>query len=386
MRSEGHSLRTAPLSRRLALIVFTACLGLILALSIASRSGAEEAPAPAPAPPAPESPPAPEDGAERPVIGPFGREAPAPGAAASAQEGETKEEGAEGGVRLPPGVVARVDGRDIVLREYADYLLASIGKRKLGEYIDRLLIAAEAQREGIVVTPQEVDELVESRIERTIDGIFQGDRGRYLEALERQGTSLEDRMDELRQSLYYETLLTKIILKRREIGDDALRLEFERVYGKDGVRFDLRHILVSTGRRTGPDGDALPPRQEAAARARAEGILQEIRAGADFVEQVKKYCDDTFTRRGEGRIPSYSASLFGPEFHAAVLKLSAEQPISEVVRSPRGFHIIQFLGRQETKFEDVKAALLEDLRRRPPSAKESLDAMARLREKAEIIR
>jgi parvulin-like peptidyl-prolyl isomerase len=372
MRSEGFSTRY-PFAALTYLV-----LGCLLAWCTVLTIRAEEAPVPAPEP-------------EKQIITPFGREPAGKASEAQTPQEADKVEAEKGDkeaakVELPPGVVARVNGRDIVVREYADYLLASIGKQKLGEYIDRLLIAAEAQRQGIVVTPEEVDELVESEIDRTIEGIFQGDRDRYLKALDRQGTNIEDRKAELRQRLYYDTLLTKIILKEREIGEDALHQEFERVYGKDGVRYDLRHILVSTGRRTGPDGKVLPPRGVGAARARAESILKEIRGGADFVEEVKKYCDDTYTRQGEGRIPDYRPSLFGPEFHAAVQKLSPEHPISDVVRSPRGFHIIQFLGKQQTKFDDVKATILEDLRRRPPSAKERLDAMARLHAKAEIIR
>ena len=46
---------------------------------------------------------------------------------------------------LAPGIVARVNGRDISVEEYASYLFATLGRSKLDQYVDRLLIEAWAQ-------------------------------------------------------------------------------------------------------------------------------------------------------------------------------------------------------------------------------------------------
>jgi hypothetical protein len=54
------------------------------------------------------------------------------------------------------------------------------------------------------------------------------------------------------------------------------------------------------------------------------------------------------------------------------------------VESPRGFHIIQLVEKKVTRLEDVKAELEKAVKEEPPSAKERLDLVARLREGAKI--
>ena len=52
---------------------------------------------------------------------------------------------------LPPGVIARVNGKDLTLQDYLGYLYASFGKSRLEELIDRLLVEEEAKNLGIAL-------------------------------------------------------------------------------------------------------------------------------------------------------------------------------------------------------------------------------------------
>jgi len=311
-----------------------------------------------------------QEGAPPPAQG----QAAAPGSAAT-----------PGGAELPPGVLARIDGKDITVDAYAEYLLASLGTSRLGEYIDRLLIEQEAARRGIEVAPEEVEALVADRTRRDIEALYQGNRDRYIEALEAQGTTLEDREARLRQELYYDRLLDRLVIDAREVGEDDVRAEFERVHGPGGERRQLRHILVSTRPRIGPGGERLE-RSDAEARERAGRILEEVRAGADFVEQVKKYSDDTLTRRNEGRIAAYRPGVHGAELDAAVAGLGEGKTLSDVVRSPRGYHIIQWIGTETTRFEDLRETIAQELRNRPATTEEKDTLILELRKKAQITR
>ncbi len=142
----------------------------------------------------------------------------------------------------------------------------------------------------------------------------------------------------------------------------------------------LRHILVSKRVRTSEG----PVRSDSEARARAAQILGELEGGLDFVQAVKQYSDDTFTKRNEGRIVHYRKEFYGDEFHQAVNSLVAEQPRSGVVASPRGYHLVELIERRATKFEDVKVELEAFFKTRPPTVEEKHALTARLREKAEI--
>lgn len=296
---------------------------------------------------------------------------------------------------LPPGVLAVVNGREITIDEYVGYLLASIGKSRLDEYVNRLLLDEEARQLAVSVTPQEVEAAVEERIRRIIKSLYLGKREEYLADLEKRHTDLEGEKVRLRQEVYYDMLMNRVVLGTREVTEEAVRRQFEKIYGEGGVQYVLRHILISTrSPRAGP-GEAeagsgggtrgrIIRRSPGEARERAEKILQEIRGGLEFTQAVKQYSDDAFTKANQGRIPNYRKGSFGDSFHAAVEELTPESPVSGVVESPRGYHIIQLVEKRTTRFEDVKDDVEEVVRNLPPSAEERQSLLVRLRKEAKI--
>ena len=309
------------------------------------------------------------------------------GTLSAQEEGKPAEEPAGAAKpELPEGVYARVDGRDITEKEYAEFLLSSVGKAQLGKYIDRLLLEASARRQGVVVTREEVESLVDERIERTIQGLYRGDREAFLGALAERHMSLADRRQKDRQEIFFERLLEKLVLKERKVTPEAKRREFERAYGVGGVQYEIRQILVSTGRRIGPGGESLPARTEAEARERASKIRRELLDGADFGQLVKRYSDDSFTRANDGRVPLYRPDFFGVEFHRAVEGLTKEAPLSGVVPSRRGFHLVQLLEKRLSKFQDVEEEVEKLVRNRPPTLEEKRALLAELRKRADIQR
>jgi len=349
------------------------CLALFFASLPASGEDSPAPPSPAESVKAPQTP-----AAEKPALG---SEKPA----GAAQEKE---------LVLPPGVLARVNGRDITVEEYVGYLLASLGKSKLDDYIYRLLLSEEAKAAGVSVEPQQVEAAVEEEIQRTVTSLYQGSKDRYLQALLRRRTSLEDEKVRLRQELYYSMLEEKLILGARQVTPADVKEQFERLYGEGGVRFVLRHVLVAmeepTRVESGPSKDikespaAKPKRTRAEARDRAERALKEIKGGMEFTQAVKLYSDDLLSRQNEGRIPLYWKGLYGEDFHKAVSQLTPESPLSGVLESPRGFHVVELVERQVTKLEDIRKDLETTIRERPPSQKERQELYGKLIEKAKI--
>ena len=53
---------------------------------------------------------------------------------------EKKEKEQKKSVKLPPGILARVNGKEITLQDYSRYLFVRYGKSKLEELIDRMLV------------------------------------------------------------------------------------------------------------------------------------------------------------------------------------------------------------------------------------------------------
>ena len=55
-----------------------------------------------------------------------------------------------GEAALPEGVIARVDGQDVTLDAYKDYLLRLVGKDRLQHFIDELLVEKKRDRKSVV--------------------------------------------------------------------------------------------------------------------------------------------------------------------------------------------------------------------------------------------
>jgi len=94
-----------------------------------------------------------------------------------------------------------------------------------------------------------------------------------------------------------------------------------------------RHILISV-----PQGaDA---KTDAAAKAKAEDVLKQVKAGGNFAELAKKYSDDPGSKDQGGELPMMPTSSLDPTYAKAAMALNPGQT-SGLVRSQFGYHIIQ---------------------------------------------
>ncbi len=104
-------------------------------------------------------------------------------------------------------------------------------------------------------------------------------------------------------------------------------------------------------------------KDEAAVRAAAEKVLQEVKGGADFAALAKKHSEDESNAALGGDLDYFSRGRMVPEFEAAVF---GAQPglIPNLVKSGYGFHIIKVVdakaGTTRT-FEEVQAQIREQL-------------------------
>ncbi len=116
--------------------------------------------------------------------------------------------------------------------------------------------------------------------------------------------------------------------------------EIERYYQQNSSRYETgdqvaaSHILF----KTGPDAD------EEAVRKKAEAVLAQAKAGADFAELARKHSEDNSAENG-GDLGLFGRGQMVPEFEAAAFALQEGQ-VSDLVRSNYGFHIIKLNGRQ----------------------------------------
>jgi peptidyl-prolyl cis-trans isomerase D len=132
-----------------------------------------------------------------------------------------------------------------------------------------------------------------------------------------------------------------------------------------------RHILIAV-----PAGaDA---KTDAAAKAKAEDLLKQIKAGGNFADLASKNSDDPGSKTQGGELPMIPTAGLDPAYAKAAMALNPGQT-SDVVKSQFGYHIIQTEQKDaaHTKpLAEVKAEIIPVLEQQRAGAAEQTFAAA----------
>lgn len=132
---------------------------------------------------------------------------------------------------------------------------------------------------------------------------------------------------------------------------------------RSGERVHVRHILFKTTEKSDADVKAI--------EAKAAGVLQQIKGGADFAKLATEHSDDPGSKAKGGDLDWVVKGQTVANFEASAFSLKKNE-ISNLVKTEYGYHILQVLDREEPKvktFEDVKAELAVEMRRQQVQAR-----------------
>jgi peptidyl-prolyl cis-trans isomerase D len=119
----------------------------------------------------------------------------------------------------------------------------------------------------------------------------------------------------------------------------------------------VSHILIKTP-LAGADGK-VDEKGAAEAQKRAEDLLKQLKAGANFEELAKKNSEDPGSAKQGGSLGWIGKGRTVPEFEKAAFSLPKGQ-MSDLVKSSYGFHIIRVDDKQDAHMktlEEVKAEI-----------------------------
>ena len=109
-----------------------------------------------------------------------------------------------------------------------------------------------------------------------------------------------------------------------------------------------RHILI----KLAPGADA---KTDAAAKAKAEGLLRQIQGGANFAELAKQNSDDPGSKEKGGELGFAHHGAMVPEFDNAIFTQKIGD--TKIVKSQFGYHIVQVEERQTAHSQSISEVL-----------------------------
>ncbi len=213
-------------------------------------------------------------------------------------------------------------------------------KQVLENIINQKIFLAKAEEDTIQVNEREVDNVLNSQVERMIEQLGSVEKleeylGAPLNKIKR------DFREDVRDNLKVESLkaqyIRKIQISRREVE------EFYRTM-KDSLpdiqeTVDISHILI-----VNKPGEAAVQK----ALENIKAVQEKIRTGEDFADLAKRYSEDPGSRTRGGELGFFQRGEFVKEFEEVAFVLQPNE-ISDVVRTEHGYHIIQMIERQGEK-------------------------------------
>ena len=243
------------------------------------------------------------------------------------------------------GLAAAKEGEEI---------LAEVGPYKLtrAEFEAKLETAPPQIKMILAHQPQLKKALVERWVEISLFSLAAKDAG-----LEKD-PEVKARLDEVTKQILAQAYLEKKLLNQQRVSEEEVKAYYEKHREKyqEPRAVRARHILIEV-----PQGAT--PEQEKEALKKAQRLRERILKGEDFAKLAQKYSADPGTKEKGGELGFFTQGQMVKEFEEAAFRLKPGE-ISEPVRTPFGYHLIQVEEVKEAKqrsFAEVKDRVREDL-------------------------
>lgn len=244
----------------------------------------------------------------------------------------------------------------------------------VNQLIEETLLDIRAEELMITLSDEELDdEINRFRTQRNIS------RLELEELLERQKTSMADFRKTYLRQIKRNRVIVREVRSKINIDEEELREAYE-----NNAAFELyahaRHLLLRLGR----DASREEVRQ---VKGKLLEIREKIISGMPFEEAADRYSEDPSVKSNHGDLGFFKKSDMVSEFAEAAFKLEPGE-ISEPVRTPFGFHLIElveFEKRSKKSFDELKDKIMQK-EYQERFEKMYKDYLEKLKKKAEIVR
>ena len=234
----------------------------------------------------------------------------------------------------------------------------------VNELIVKSLLESEIQKRGIEATPEDV----QNELKTIIDKV--GSKEELNKLLKQRGISNAQFTDDLKTQIKIKKLVNS--LEKINITDNDAKKYYDTHKSEftHGEQVRASHILISANtieliqkiKEKNPeisteDLNKQVDEKLAAQKAKAEAVLAEVKKSPESFEKIaQKESDDKASAERGGELGFFPKEAMVPEFANAAFSMKPNT-ISELVKSPYGYHIIKVTDRMaagSTPYAKVK--------------------------------
>ena len=185
--------------------------------------------------------------------------------------------------------------------------------------------------------------------------------------------SVEDKLEQRHPYKERVDFARTIALAQARIDEEAMQIlvtaEDQKKYYSDNldryakVTAKVIYIAYSSQPVASPDHQAPKPLTEAQAKAKAEDLVKQLRAGADFVKLVEERSDDAGTKAQKGDFGTPIGRTDNiPDGIKDALFARKKGEITDPVRQPNGYYIFRIEDRTTQPYDEVKDSIYQTLK------------------------
>ncbi len=251
-------------------------------------------------------------------------------------------------------IIARVNNQIVTRTEYqrskdelkqeaqqqdpanADKIIAERDKDVLRDLIDQQLLLEKGKDLGITADTEVIKWLDDMRKQMKLDSMEELEK-----AATAQGISFEDFKLNKRNEIITQQVIGKEVGAKLSISKD----EEQKFYDEHKTELErpeqvkLSEILISTEKKGAPANTPEDPELVAAAQAKANDVLAQLRKGASFEDVAKKNSDGPTAAQG-GDLSYFKRGDMSPQLETLTFAMKKDE-ITDVVRTKQGFVILK---------------------------------------------
>ncbi len=221
--------------------------------------------------------------------------------------------------------------------------IEQVRKDILRSMIDQKLIEQEAAKQGLMVTNEEIDLMVEQMLQAS-----NMTKEQLLDQLEENGVDEASYRSNVATQIYQNKLLNRDVRSKIVITEEAILDYYDTSYTKhipEGGYY-LLQIGIDWGETEGEDlPSEVIEQRKLSARERAERVHKLARSGSDFKELARKFSDLPSAAEG-GDIGVFEESEMASYMRSAVTSLNPGE-VSAIIETPVGFQFFKLLSSKE---------------------------------------